>query len=230
MPNYRRRYSKTSKRKGKAKVSEPVKTYVKRTISARKPMRAHNVTVASGADVTSTTVYEDLTAIAVAGAGVADDPEIYRSQQQIIPKKLRLSMQWSADSTAVPSNQLRLIVFKWSGERGADPPGNSAVWGDFFQQYWRGFPFSDVDTSKGKILMDKTFTLPKQYSGASALAGHSSIAWRKTIDLSKLPRVTYLSDASTAGHNHIYVCYVGSAGSGSDNSTLYLQAQVQYQE
>lgn len=85
-------------------VSEATKVYVKKAISARKPMRTFTYIPYSGGDVTTTPNIDDLTAIAFAGAGVADDPEVYRSQQQIIPKKLLVSYSWEADTTATVSN------------------------------------------------------------------------------------------------------------------------------
>lgn len=227
---YRRRSLKTSKRKPTTrKVSEPVKTYVKRAISARKPVRSHNVTIANGADVTTTVNFEDISEIAVAGAGVQDDPEIYRSQQQITPKKLLLSWSWVADSTAVVSNHIRVIVFRWKGERSEDTPSSADLWGDFFTGYVADPIFTSLDASKGQVLYDKMMTLPAQYNGSAKIAGHTAILGRKTINL-KVPKISYLSNAGTGGYNHIYVAYVGGQATGANNSTLYLKSQLHYQE
>lgn len=223
-----------SKRKGKApikrKVSPAVKTYVKKTITARKPVRTFFYEPSAGGEITTTAVVDDLTAIAVAGAGTADDPEVYRSQQQLRPLKLELSGVWSAKDTATVDNYMRMIVFIWPEERGANPPSAAEVFGDAFTYPYLAKPFSDIDTTKGTVLYDRLFQLAPHYDGASQIAGRKTIPIRKTIYLGKRPMIRYLSNAGTAGKNHIYILYVGNTASGVQTSTLQLDSQLFYQE
>lgn len=72
--------------------------------------------------------------------------------------------------------------------------------------------------------------LPRQHDGAATLGVMDRKAGRFTIYLNKLPKIQYLSDAGTAGVNHIYLCVVGNAGAGINNSVMYMTTQLFYQE
>lgn len=212
-----------------AKVPKATKKYVKTMISKRKPLRSFGYNASAGAEVTSTAVISDLTAIALNPGG--DDPEGYRSQQQLKPMRLDLSGVWAPKATASTDNYMRLIIFIWPEDRDGNEPTAAQVFGDnFTYPYLTPRPFGDIDTANGTVLYDRLFHLAPHYDGASKVSGLQSLPIRKTIYLGKRPMIRYLSNTGTGGKNHIYCLVVGNSATGTSSSTLQLYTQLHYQE
>lgn len=212
------------------KVSEPVKKYVKRVIREKKAIRTKVIEASAGGGWDTTVQFQDLTQIAVAGAGTADDPEIYRSQQQIQPLRLTLHGKAQADGGATGDNVLRLIIFRWKQDRDLNPPTTAQVFGDYATNYAYMKPFNDIDTAKGEVLWDKTYHLARAYDGAAYMPTFQQRVIRKVLYLSKLPKVTYHSNTATQGKNHIYAVWVGNNAAGTTDAVLQLHSLLHYTE
>lgn len=211
-------------------VPKNIKKYVKRTIKEKAPIRSFTREPSAGGEVTTTAQLDDLTEISQSGG---TDPEAYRNNQQIVPYKLHLSGVWAAKNTSEIDNYLRLIIFTWKEERGANAPSASEVFGDAYTYPYLSPAFFDIDTTKGKVLYDRLFRIGPQEATVSstvtrATDSHNSLPIRKTIYLNKHPKITYHSTAGTAGNNHIYALWVGNTTTGTNSSTLQLDTQLHY--
>lgn len=214
------------------KVPQPVKEYIHKAIDSNKSLRQFMYPSAAQ-EVTVNPVFLDLTDIDVAGAGIADNPILYRSQAEIELQALNISGFFAPKSGGVADAVCRLVVFRWKGDSASDPPTAAALFGSNFTRNWASpVGFDRIETAKFQLLWDRTWHLGPQTGSASVpKADKETILVKKTLYLNKLPKVTYDSNTgSTGGKNHLYVMYIGNSGSGTDSSQMYIDFFLRYLE
>lgn len=223
----------TSKKTKGRKIPEPVKDYVHKQINRKLSWRQF-LTASASQEITTTAVIMDITDIDIAAAGVADDPEAFRSQNEIYPQTITLAGYIVPKTTAVVDSVSRIIVFQWTGDCAADPPLATTLWGGAFTRpFTAPIGMDKINcTTPFKVLFDRTYHLGPQTGSASIpVANHEWSMVKHTINARHCKPVKYDSGiGDSGGRNHIYMLYIGNSGSGTNSANLYVDAFLQYKE
>lgn len=223
--------------KYETQIAEPVKEYVKKSIIAdkKKIMRQHENNTVSSEEVTSTQITTDLTDIDVAGAGVQDNPELYRSQQVINVHDIYISGVVTAKATATIDNFCRLIIFQWRDDPNDNPPGATDLFGTTSFTYPYLAPVGvSIDSNKSvrRVLYDKLLHFgPQDSTGGLDVHDHfTTRVLKKRLHFKNPIKVKYNSGDGSIGNDHIWAFIVGNTTSGINSSTATIDFMVKYTE
>lgn len=210
----------------KAKLSEPQKAQVKKTI---KQILANHIQNKVHFDYHAVTVdlagaVHHLTPI---GQGVGERQRIGNS---IRPVRMKMKVHtYAADST----NLLRFVIFRWHPSAAAGVPTPSSVFENTAPTALIGttgaplIPIKWADRSDFTVLYDRTFVLE---AGATGDGSPNHVLLNLELFGKKInTRINYVDGSTTAVMNGLYLAYISDSGVAS-HPGLTVCTQLEYED
>lgn len=209
-----------------------IKRYVKGQVTRSKETHFTEEFSTSGAAVTSTVAFHDLTDSIAQGAGGGSRPA-----DKIWLQKFKGAVWFMRDGGATANSYdfIRFIIFQWRPDDNIDSladannatglnkilSDNSSTTTYFLSAYIR----SKSKTKKFKILHDSSVVLGTREAGSENYPGGKLV--RVNIPKKSMSPINFNLGA-TSGKNKIYMMIIGSQASGADNSTAYMSFAIDY--
>lgn len=218
------------KRTARPTVAPTVKRYVKSQISRRDPNREFYADPFPGIAVTTTANLVNVSQINQVAGGTQDDPQRYRTQDDLRPLRLDLRGAWS-NGASTADGFCRFIAIQWH-ESSTTP-----TFGDLVSPNgWWGLPYlaplkASIDVhSKFTVLHDTLLHLTPASATSGAFQNREII---KSLYLGKkCRRIHYEQPTGTTAtmSNGIWVIVVGNALAGANQSFMTLQTRLEYEQ